>query len=98
MAHRAVTALDSKSEKNSDRQYLDFTTFLLTRCRGVDEAVGNKKGAERSKNWCHSNDDETGNNAVQRFVMLSSTIERKASITSTVISRRKVNTAHSKMN
>jgi hypothetical protein len=32
----------------------------------------------RSTNWCHSNDYEAGNKAVQRLEMLSATAERNA--------------------
>jgi hypothetical protein len=46
---------------------------------GVDEAFG-KKSAERSTNLRHSNDDETGENGLQRLKMLSSTVERKAAV------------------
>ena len=43
------------------------------------------KSTERPTKWCHSNDEETGDNAVQRLKMLSSTAEQKASVAPTVI-------------
>ncbi len=45
-----------------------------------DVAVTTKllmKKAERSTKWCHSNDEKSGDNAVQRLKMLSSTTEQK---------------------
>ena len=39
------------------------------------------KSAERSTKWCHSNDEETGDNAVQHLSMLSNTAEQKAYVT-----------------
>ncbi len=41
--------------------------------------------AERSTKWCHSNDEETGNTAVQRLNMLPNTAKQKAYVTPTVI-------------
>ncbi len=38
-----------------------------------------------STKWRHSNDEETGDNTVQRLKMLSSTAEQKASVEPTVI-------------
>ena len=58
-----------------------------------DGAVSTKlpvNSAERSTKQCHSDDDETGNNAVQRLKMLSDTVERKAAVAPTVILRRMV--------
>ena len=43
------------------------------------------KSAERSTKWCHSNDEETGDNDVQRLSMLSNTAEQKAYVTPTAI-------------
>ena len=55
------------------------------RCRSDDDTIG-EKNVKRS------------NKAVQRIEMLPSTVERKAAITPTAISRRKVHTAHFKSN
>ena len=47
-----------------------------------DGAVSTKllvNSAERSTKWCHSNDDETVYNAVQRLKMLSKTSQVKSS-------------------
>jgi hypothetical protein len=38
------------------------------------------KSAEWSTKWCHPNDQETGDNAVQRLKMLSSITKQKASV------------------
>ena len=66
-----------------------------------DGAVSTKllvNSAERSTKWRHSNDDETGDNAVQRLKMLSSTVEQKAAVAQTVILRRMVYTVHIQRN
>ncbi len=66
-----------------------------------DGAVSTKllvSSAERSTKWCHSNDDETGDNAVQRLKMLSSTVERKNALAPMAILRRMVYAAHIKRN
>ena len=53
-----------------------------------DVAVTTKllmKSSERSVKWGHSNDEATGDNAVQRLSMLLNTAEQKASVAPTVI-------------
>jgi hypothetical protein len=55
---------------------------LPSRCRG-DDAAADEKSADWSTKYCHSNDEETGDSAVQRLKMLSSTTE--ASVAPTVI-------------
>ncbi len=49
--------------------------------------------AERLMKWCHSNDDEIADNAVQRLSVLSRTVDRKAAVAPAVILRRMVYTA-----
>jgi hypothetical protein len=63
----------------------------MTRCFDSpchDVAVTTKllmKSAERSTKWCNSNDEETGDNAVQRLNMLPNTAEQKAYVTPAAI-------------
>ncbi len=43
------------------------------------------KNAKPSTKWFHSNDEETGGNAVQRFSMLPNTAEQEAYVTPAAI-------------
>jgi hypothetical protein len=52
------------------------------------------KSAERSTKWLHSNDEETGDNTVQRLSMLPSTAEQKGLFDTNGHLRRMVYTAH----
>jgi hypothetical protein len=67
-------------EKNS-KQTRCFA--LPSRCAATTKLLVNS--AERSRKWGHSNDEETGDNAVKRLKMLSSTAVQKASVAPTVI-------------
>ncbi len=57
------------------------------------------KGTDQAAKWCHTNDDETGDNAVHYFEVLPSErapLGEKLTVKPPAISQRKVQVEHSK--